>query len=162
MDQSISALKKLEEDMQAWFEGEANELDRKIEGSTTSESYFNERLNALIENIVPLEGLAVAKAEQLERRAELAEESYLRAWQGEVLDFELGLFQQVCISKSFSHSLPENEYLTFVLKGIGEESVGVGANADKLHVLSKSDLDKCQNGTIGATELLELARTYSM
>ena len=162
MDQSISALKKLEEDMQAWFEGEANELDLKVGGSTTSESYFNERLNALIEDIVPLEELAVGKAEQLERRAELAEESYLRAWQGEVLDFELSLFQQVCISPSFSHSLPANEYLTFILKGIGEESVGAGVNADKFHVLSKSDLDKCQNGTVGASELLELARQYSM
>lgn len=163
MDESVLILKKLEEDVQVWFVGEGNDLDNRIEGSTPSESYFNERLDAVIENIQPLENLAVGKAEQLGRRAELAEKSYLSAWQGEVLEFELGLFEQVCDSKLLSHLLPKGEYLTFVLKGIGDESTGVvGANADKLHVLNKSDLDKCQTGIIVASELLELSRHYSM
>ncbi len=163
MDESILILKKLEEDVQVWFVSGGNDPDLRIEGSAASESYFNERLDAVIENIQPLEYLAVGKAEQLGRRAELAEESYLSAWQEEVLEFELSLFEQVCNSKLLSHLLPKGEYLTFVLKGIGDESTGVvGANADKLHVLSKSDLDKCQIGIIAASELLELARQYSM
>ena len=162
MDENISTLKKLEEDMQAWFVGKGNDLGDKEQRSTAPETDFNDRLDAVIGNIEPLEGLAVGKAEQLGKRAALAEESYIRAWEGKVLEFELSLFELVCNSKSLSYSLPLNEYLTFVLKGIGDGSVGVGANSDKLHVLSKSDINKCQNGIIGAIELLELARQYSM
>ena len=162
MDENISILKTLEQDMRSSLVGEENDLDDKLEGSTASESYFNERLNAVIGHIEPLEEIAVAKAEQLGMRAELAEESYLRAWQGEVFEFELSLFEQVCNSKTFSHSLMVGEYLTFVLKGLGNESVGVGANSDKLHVVTKTDLDKCQNGDIDEGKLLELARDYSI
>ena len=162
MDEHNLALKKLEEDAQLLSVRDGNEFDYKVEGSTTAESYFEENLNTVIESIEPLAQLAARKAEYLLRRAESAEESYLRAWQGKVFEFELSLFELVCNFKSFSYSLPLSEYLTFVLKGIGDGSVGVGANSDKLHVLSKSDIEKCQNGNIGAIELLELARQYSM
>ena len=109
-----------------------------------------------------LEQLAVDNAQKLANRAELAEESYLKAWQEDVLEFELSLFDNVCSSRSLSQLLPTGEKLTFLLKGIGEETVEVGMNSDKIHVLNKSDLTNCYNERINAGELIERSHKYNM
>ena len=48
MNENVSTLKKLEEDLQASLLEERDDLEHKPEGSTASESYFNERLNTVI------------------------------------------------------------------------------------------------------------------
>ena len=162
MDVSVIALTNLEEDMQAWFVREEDNSSQPMEGLTEFEISFSDRLNRIVDNMKLLEELAVDNAQQLMSRAESAEERYLKAWQEDVLDFELSLFEQVCSSRSLPQLLLTGENLTFLLKGIGEETVNVGMNSDKIHVLKKSDLTSCYNKKINAVELLERSYQYSI
>ena len=162
MDASLIALTNLEEDMQAWFVREEDNSSQPMEDLTEFEPSFSDRLNGIVDKMRLLEELAVDNAQQLMSRAELAEESYLKAWQEDVLDFELSLFENVCSSRSLPKLLLTDEKLTFLLKGIGEEKVDVGMNSDKIHVLNKSDLTNCYNKIINAGELLERSHQYSM
>ena len=162
MDGSVVALTNLEENMQAWFLSEDDNLIQSVEGLTKFEPNFNERLNEIVDKMESLKDLAIDNAQQLTARAELAEESYLQAWQDDVLEFELSLFENICNSRSLSQLLPTGEKLTFLLKGIGEETVNVGTNSDKMHVLNKSDLTNCYNDRINADELIERSHKYNM
>ena len=162
MDESVVALANLEEDMQTWFVSEEDGSIQPAEGLTEFEPNFSERLNTIVDKMESLEQLAVDNAQKLANRAELAEESYLKAWQEDVLEFELSLFDNVCSSRSLSQLLPTGEKLTFLLKGIGEETVEVGMNSDKVHVLNKSDLTNCNNERINASELIERSHKYNM
>ena len=162
MDESVVALANLEEDMQTWFVSEEDDSIQPAEGLTEFEPNFSERLNTIVDKMESLEQLAVDNAQKLANHAELAEESYLKAWQEDVLEFELSLFDNVCSSRSLSELLPAGEKLTFLLKGIGEETVEVGMNSDKVHVLNKSDLTNCNNERINASELIERSQKYNM
>ena len=162
MDGSVIALTKLEEDMQAWFVKEEDNSSQPTEGLTTFEPAFSERLDAIVNKMKLLEGMAVDHAQQLMNRADSAEDSYLKAWQKDVLDFELSLFEYVCNSRFLSRVLTTGEKLTFLLKGVGEEMVDTGMNSDKIHVLNKSDLTNCHEKIINAGELIERSRQYSM
>ena len=162
MDVSGIALTNLEKDMQAWFVGEEDNSNQPMEDLTELELSFSDRLNDIVDKMKLLEELAVNNAQQLMGRAESAKEKYLKAWQEDVLDFELSLFEQVCSSRSLPQLLLTGEKLTFLLKGIGEETVNVGMNFDKIHVLKKSDLTNCYNKKINAVELLERSHQYSI
>ena len=69
----------------------------------------------------------------------------------------------MCSSRSLSQLLPTGEKLTLLLKGIGEETVEVGMNSDKIHAfLNKSDLTNCYDERINASELIERSQKYNM
>ena len=112
--------------------------------------------------IKELEELAVEKAEQLTERAQIAEQDHIAQWEGSVLEFEMSLYKYVCDSRLFLRSMPLDENVTFLLKGLGEESDSLAGHSDKLHVLRNLDVKKCQTANIDPSELLELAHQYSL
>ena len=162
MDENTLALAQLEEEMQVWFGTEIGVPREKTDGSNVPEQDFDRRLSALIETIEPLKELAVEKAEQLTERAQIAEQDHIAQWEGSVLEFEMSLYEYVCDSRLFLRSMPLDENVTFLLKGLGEESESLAGHSDKLHVLKNLDVKKCQTANIDPSELLELAHQYSL
>ena len=162
MDKNTSALAQLEEEMQVWFGAEIEFPREKNDESNAPERDFDHRLSTLIETIEPLKELAVEKAEQLKERAQIAKQDHITKWEGSVLEFEMSLYKYVCDSRLFLQSVPLDENVTFLLKGLGEESESLAGHSDKLHVLTNLDVKECQTANIDPSELLDLAHQYSL
>ena len=109
-------------------------------------------LDSLLAQIEPLRDRAIAKAGELRGRTEVAEEEYAAKWQQEVLDFESSLYTAMCNYGSTLRELPEAENVSIILTGLGKNS-DAERRADKIHVFSKANLLRCQNGEIDVQTL---------
>ena len=142
------------------------ELGRETESSGQSdseamESEVSSRLDNLIATLEPLREQAMAKAEQLKEQMELAEQRYLERWHEEVSEFEESLYVAMCNYGSTLRELPNDESISVILKGLGEDEANSNRRSDKVHVLSKSDVQECQNGVIDAIALRDRSAQYS-
>lgn len=103
---------------------------------------------------------AVDKAAELQQRNEQARLRYAAQWREKVLVFENDLFATLCDYAATLRELPDDEFVTLVLRGLGNIE-NEGAMTDKVHVVRKPELLACQSGAIDAASLMQGAASYS-
>lgn len=128
-------------------------------GTASSAEKFQSALDQIVAAAAPVREEAVKRAQELQAMAEQAKRERELQWQQELIAFEDNLFGLVCNYAAGLRSLPEDEHLTLVLKGLGEE--GESRREDRIHVLSKSDMQRCLQGDQATEQLQSSARTYS-
>lgn len=145
------------------------EIENELQQSTTAtaaqtaqtaQSAIQSSLDNVLAKLEPLRDQAVAKAEELRERSRVAEQEYATRWQQEVSAFELNLYAVMCDYGSTLHELPQDEHVSVILTGLGEEA-GENRRTDKVHVFNKRDLLQCQNGDIDPQILQERSAHYS-
>ena len=134
-----------------------------ISGSNSEEFDLqaNSRLDGLEENLESLRTGALARAEELKIRTEIAEEVYLAQWQEDIATLEENLYETICNYGATLRALPLDERVSILLKGLGRESEDITTVVDKVHVLLNQDIQRCQNGSMNISELRGRARQYS-
>ena len=142
------------------------ELRRESENLGASESVITEseasvRLDDLVARLEPLREQAMSKAEQLKRQTELAEQRNVERWHEDVTEFEESLYIAMCNYGATLRELPNDESISIILKGLGEDDVNSNRQPDQVHVLSKIDVQECQNGAIDVAELRDRSTQYS-
>jgi len=134
-----------------------------INGSNSEEFDLqaNSRLDGLEENLESLRTSALARAEELKVRTEVAEKVYVAQWQEDIVTLEEKLYKTICNYGATLRALPLDERVSILLKGLGRESEDITKVADKVHVLLNQDIQRCQNGSINIPDLRGRARQYS-
>lgn len=97
---------------------------------------------------------------QARARSEALRARHQAEWQQQVTAFEQRLFDLLCDYGASLRLLPDDQYLTLVLSGLGGEDPA--RREDRLHVLSRESLLQCQRGEIDAAGLQQLALSYAM
>lgn len=128
-------------------------------GSDESEVSF--RLDQLLAKIEPLRQRAINKAVELKAETELAEQRYIARWYDEVSEFEQNLYVVMCNYGSTLRALPEDENISIILKGLGEDTETTTRRPDKIHILLKRNVQECQQGEIDIAELRGRSENYS-
>ena len=143
------------------------ELEAQIRDSTTqaiADSNIEEevrlKLDTVMAQIEPLREQAVAKAAELRLRSELAEQAYAQQWQQDLVVFEDKLYQAMCDYGSTLRELPQDERVSIILTGLGEQGEDQ-RRTDKIHVFNKADLQECQSDDISVATLRERSDHYS-
>ncbi len=134
------------------------EAAQNIDPSSSSGVEFT--LDSMYSKLEPLKNRAIAMAGDLRQRAENAEVEYTARWQDELLQFEDRLYQAMCDYGSTIRELPDDELISVILSGLGEESEE-NRLTDKVHVLSKSDINACQSGDIDIATLRARSLQYT-
>jgi hypothetical protein len=150
------------EKMQDLREIEAQITESTSQAITQSniEEELRLKLNTVMAQIEPLREQAVAKAAQLRRRSEQAEQAYTQQWQQDVVMFEDKLYQAMCDYGSTLRELPRDERVSIILTGLGEQGADQ-RRTDKIHVFNKADLQACQSDDISVATLRERSDHYS-
>ncbi|MEZ7831664.1 MAG: hypothetical protein QMC06_08935 [Gammaproteobacteria bacterium] len=150
------------EKMQDLREIEAQITESTSQAITQSniEEELRLKLNTVMAQIEPLREQAVAKAAQLRRRSEQAEQAYTQQWQQDVVMFEDKLYQAMCDYGSTLRELPRDERVSIILTGLGEQGADQ-RRTDKIHVFNKADLQACQSDDISVATLRERSNQYS-
>ena len=143
------------------------EIEAQITESTSQaitqsniEEELRLKLNTVMTQIEPLREQAVAKAAQLRRRSEQAEQAYTQQWQQDVVMFEDKLYQAMCDYGSTLRELPRDERVSIILTGLGVQGEDQ-RRTDKIHVFNKADLQACQSDDISVATLRERSNQYS-
>ena len=143
------------------------EIEAQITESTSQaitqsniEEELRLKLNTVMAQIEPLREQAVAKAAQLRRRSEQAEQAYTQQWQQDVVMFEDKLYQAMCDYGSTLRELPRDERVSIILTGLGVQGADQ-RRTDKIHVFNKADLQACQSDDISVATLRERSDHYS-
>ena len=143
------------------------EIEAQIRESTSQaitqsniEEELRLKLNTVMAQIEPLREQAVAKAAQLRRRSEQAEQAYTQQWQQDVVMFEDKLYQAMCDYGSTLRELPRDERVSIILTGLGVQGADQ-RRTDKIHVFNKADLQACQSDDISVATLRERSNQYS-
>ena len=144
------------EKMQDLREIEAQITESTSQAITQSniEEELRLKLNTVMAQIEPLREQAVAKAAQLRRRSEQAEQAYTQQWQQDVVMFEDKLYQAMCDYGSTLRELPRDERVSIILTGLGVQGADQ-RRTDKIHVFNKADLQACQSDDISVATLRE-------
>ncbi|MDP1931559.1 MAG: hypothetical protein Q8L60_08890 [Gammaproteobacteria bacterium] len=116
-------------------------------------------LDTLRQNVEPLREQAVAKAAELREQSARSQLERQQQWQEELVAFEDNLFSTICDYGAALRALPDDEHLTIVLKGVGEDTGD--RREDRIHVLQKSQMQRCLLGEITPGELQASAQSYS-
>lgn len=122
-------------------------------------SRWQSEIDALQRSIEPIREAARAKAQELREQGEQSRLAREAQWQRDLAAFEVNLFKVVCDYSAALRLLPEEEHLTLVLKGLGEETDV--RREDRIHVLQKIDMQRCLLGGIASEQLRDSARSYS-
>ena len=155
LQENVDQLSQLEEELRREAESSGQS------DSEATESEVSSRLDDLVARLEPLREQAMAKAEQLKEQTELAEQRYVERWHEDVSEFEESLYVAMCNYGSTLRELPNGESISVILKGLGEDEANSNRRTDKVHVLSKSDVQECQNGVIDAIALRDRSAQYS-
>lgn len=129
-------------------------------GSEQARAALSEQLETLLAQIEPLREQAMAQARELQARMNEAEQRYAERWQEDVLAFEAGVYTAMCDFGASLRLLPEDESVAVVLNSLGEESAD-NRPTDRVHVLSRADIQDCSRGDIDASELRQRSLAYS-
>ncbi|MFT7470724.1 MAG: hypothetical protein ACI8XU_000616 [Kiritimatiellia bacterium] len=165
------------EELRADIEGLRTEMGEKMQGLRELEAQIREsttqaiadsnieeevrlKLDTVMAQIEPLREQAVAKAAELRLRSELAEQAYTQQWQQDVVVFEDKLYQAMCDYGSTLRELPQDERVSIILTGLGEQGEDQ-RRTDKIHVFNKVDLQECQSDDISVATLRERSDHYS-
>lgn len=151
LNERIAALQNLRADVSAAASDDA--------ASGSSVEQFQVALDQIVAAVAPVREAAASRAQELKAMAEQAKRDREAQWQRELLAFEENLFGLVCNYAAALRTLPDDEHLTLVLKGLGNESES--RLEDRIHVLSKTDMQRCLQGEQVQQLLQGSARTYS-
>jgi hypothetical protein len=143
------------------LEQEIRVASAAIDQAGSVESEVSSRLDQLLGKIEPLRQRAMSRAVELKAETELAEQRYIARWHDEVSEFEQNLYMIMCNYGSTLRALPEDENISIILKGLGEDSETITRRPDKIHILLKRDVQECQQGEIDIAELRERSEHYS-
>lgn len=152
VNERIAALQTLRTDINAAASNDGAD-------AATSAEQFQATLDQIVAAAAPLREAAASRAQELQAMAEQAKREREVQWQRELLAFEENLFALVCNYAAGLRTLPDGEHLTLVLKGLGDESES--RREDRIHVLSKTDMQRCLQGDQAQDQLQASARTYS-
>ena len=128
--------------------------------ATAARDALSARVDALLARIEPLREEAVDYARELRQRTEEAQARYAEVWQQERQQLETDLYTALCDFGASLRALPAGERLSIILTGLGEDADD-NRRTDKVHVLSKSDIQECQSGAIDAVALRGRSVEYS-
>lgn len=128
-------------------------------GTASTAEQFQAVLDQIVATVAPVREAAASRAQELRAMAEQAEREREAQWQRELVVFEENLFGLVCNYAAGLRTLPDGEHLSLVLKGLGNESES--RREDRIHVLSKADMQSCLQGDQAQAQLQGSARTYS-
>ncbi|PCI81432.1 MAG: hypothetical protein COB20_01945 [SAR86 cluster bacterium] len=165
------------QELRADIEGLRAEMGEKMQGLRELEAQIREstaqaiadsnieeemrlKLDTVMAQIEPLREQAVAKAAELRQRREQAEQAYTAQWQQDVVAFEDKLYQAMCDYGSTLRELPDDERVSIILTGLGEQGEDQ-RRTDKIHVFNKADLQECQADDISVATLRERSDHYS-
>lgn len=129
-------------------------------GSEQARAALSEQLDALLAQIEPLREKAMAQARELQARMNEAEQRYTAQWQNDVSAFEDSIYGALCDFGASLRLLPEDESIAVVLNNLGEESAD-NLPTNRVHVVSKSDIQACIRGDIDASTLRQRSLAYS-
>ena len=73
--------------------------------------------------------------------------------------FTIKQLQNFCTS--YIGALPEDENISIILKGLGEDTETTTRRPDKIHILLKRNVQECQQGEIDIAELRGRSENYS-
>lgn len=116
-------------------------------------------LDALLADLEPLRDEALAKARELQSRMEQAEASYEQRWRADIAAFEMQLYAALCDFSAPLRELPDEETITFILQGLGDETDN--QSTDKIHIVSLEQIRDCQLGQSTAQQLQTNSIAYS-
>ena len=119
------------------------------------------RLDAVSATIELLREQVLEKARELKERSEAAEREYVQRWERDKIDFESNLYAAMCNYGSILRELPENENISIILIGLGEESEESTHRVNKVHIISKTSVLQCQSGEIDRLTLQQSSAQYS-
>lgn len=125
----------------------------------TVTSRWQSEIDALQRSIEPIREAARLKAQELREQSEQSRLAREEQWRRDLVTFEVNLYKVVCDYSAALRPLPEEEHLTLVLKGLGEETDI--RREDRIHVLQKADMQRCLLGEITSEQLQNSARIYS-
>jgi len=152
VSERIAALQALRSEVSAAASNDAAD-------TAGTEQQFQTTLDQIVAAVAPVREAAVNRAQELHAMAEQAKREREVQWQSELVVFEENLFGLVCNYAAGLRALPEGEHLTLVLKGLGDESES--RREDRIHVLNKTDMQRCLQGEQSREQLRGSARTYS-
>lgn len=98
--------------------------------------------------------------EELRQRSLRFREQQQQAWRDDVVAVEQRLYDVLC-RYGASVRVPDGEYVTVVLSGLGGTARQDERSADLVHVIDAEALQACQRGDIDSAALMEEARSYS-
>lgn len=134
-------------------------LESQIDQAAADDA-MAEKLEQLMAAVEPLKQRAQLTANQLSARYEEAKRERDAQWDEDVAAFENDLYSVLCEFGASLKALPEDERVSIVLLGLGDD-IASNESSDKVHVMLKSDLTACQAGRIDAIELASRSINYS-
>ncbi|MFK7865014.1 MAG: hypothetical protein AB8B95_12405 [Pseudohongiellaceae bacterium] len=120
---------------------------------------LKEEFDAFLASVEPLKQQALAKAAELQARSEQAHVEYTAQLSVDILSFQAKLFETLCTYGATLSALPADENLSVILKDLGAET-DRSTLSDKVHVVAKRELQKCQSGEIDSAQLLAGSSSY--
>jgi hypothetical protein len=153
---------EMQENMQGLrqFEAELRKSAVEAISSVDIEAEAQNKLDDLMIKIEPLRARAIAKANELRERSEVAELAHIEQWRQEVVELESRLYQAMCDYGSTLRGLPEKESVSIILTGLGEQGEDQ-RRTNKVHILNMADLLACQAGDITVVILQQRSTQYS-
>ena len=133
--------------------------ERSVAASVSSFD-FKAEYDAFMVRVEPLKERALEKAADLQARSEQAQKEYALRLEQEIEAFEVKLFATLCTYGATLRELPNTESVSVILEVLGEETER-SKQSDKVHVVTKENLLKCQSGEMDAVSLLAESTTYS-
>lgn len=140
--------------------GSSIEADSAVSEANRTNNSLAMRLDDLLQRIEPIQNQALSMAQDLKARSEQAEQDYALAWQADLVEFEVLLYETLCEYGGTLSVIPEDQNVSLILKDLGEDR-GDSRRTDQVHVVSKADITSCGNGNFDDTELAERATRYS-
>ncbi|MFT4887586.1 MAG: hypothetical protein ACJAY7_000097 [Pseudohongiellaceae bacterium] len=139
---------------------EQDTTNERSTAASVSSFDFKAEYEAFMVRVEPLKERALEKAADLQARSEQAQKEYAVRLEQEIEVFEIKLFATLCTYGATLRELPNTESVSIILKDLGEETER-SKQSDKVHVVTKENLLKCQSGEIDAVSLLAKSTTYS-
>jgi hypothetical protein len=141
----------------------AAERETSTQGSVAAQDGsfdFKIEYDAFMARVEPLKEQALKKAAELQARSEQAQKEYAVRLEQDIEAFEVKLFATLCTYGATLRELPNNESVSIILEDLGDETER-SKQSDKVHVVAKADLLKCQSGEMNAVSLFAESITYS-
>lgn len=120
---------------------------------------WKQSFDELITKMEPVRDAVLTTAAEVKQMSDVASAEHEQEWLRNLATFETNLFSVICDYSAALRALPEDQHLTIVLKGLGASSDE--RREDRIHVLDKADMQRCQAGEINSAQLQRGAQTYS-
>ncbi len=156
---SIAELRGIEREVRNQA-GSSTTLDSAVSTISSSDNSLAVRLDDLLQRIEPIQNQALSMAQDLKARSEQAEQDYALAWQADLVEFEILLYETLCEYGGTLSVIPEDQNVSLILKDLGEDR-GDNRRTDQVHVVRKADITSCGSGDFDGTELARRATRYS-